>query len=545
MELQELDAETLGALVTGSREEVADYLSDAELPLGDMEALRQAESAGRARDRVLQMIDDHLVAATVARELDVAERDVADVKSIIDRVADLEEVDGDLPDEYDTLDQDAVLDLMGGTIDDMRTFLEEHALSASQLAYLLEAEQKVKDRKTAKRMLRDAMHDQVLAEDMARVKEDIDSLRTDMSDLEADAAGNIDPGQVDAARVDADEVIDYEAVAQKNIDDVKEAVRTRDLDLAELLAAERAGRDRPRLKEWLQDRMDGEGSAGAEADDGQAEDGTGDQDGDRPDTGAPDGDADADEADDGQAEDGTDEREALIDDLVERFDYPRSRFDGMTMDDLRKIHDNLGGDAAADGDADEPGDGTEMREDIDTTDLTAMAEQTDDEAERGAAQGKDLMSQLDLIDLKKNFGGQSEDEEPEEDEADEEVAERGLVSRIAGQVRGHVDRAATGGLAETARQDLERAQDLDDDHRAALLIAHVMKQFLEVNMGIQRELTYLEVAAELEKSDIDTAYEDDIREFYQRMHLQEYKGEAAVDVDEAHDLAERVISDLS
>lgn len=76
-------------------------------------------------------------------------------------------------------------------------------------------------------------------------KDGIDEPATDSS--KADTA--------DVSEVEADDDTDYEGVVQGTIPEVKEAVQNRDLDLVEVLKAEKENKDRVTLKDWLEDRL--------------------------------------------------------------------------------------------------------------------------------------------------------------------------------------------------------------------------------------------------------------------------------------------------
>lgn len=55
---------------------------------------------------------------------------------------------------------------------------------------------------------------------------------------------------------EAEQEVDYDSVVDGTIDEVKEAVEERDLDVEQVLEAEESGKDRVTLKEWLQSRGD-------------------------------------------------------------------------------------------------------------------------------------------------------------------------------------------------------------------------------------------------------------------------------------------------
>jgi len=100
-------------------------------------------------------------------------------------------------------------------------------------------------------------------------------------------------------------------------------------------------------------------------------------------------------------------------------------------------------------------------------------------------------------------------------------------------------------LKEAALENLQKSKELKDLENATILVAHVLKQFLEIKLNCPKELTYLELIEKLKTSKLSLDYIEEVIKFYKNMHVQEYKDEHLVNFDEAYALAERVIKDLS
>jgi len=100
-------------------------------------------------------------------------------------------------------------------------------------------------------------------------------------------------------------------------------------------------------------------------------------------------------------------------------------------------------------------------------------------------------------------------------------------------------------LKEAAFENLSKSKELEDYDKASVIVAHVLKQFLEIKMQCQKELTYMELTEKLKTFHLPVDYIDQIIQFYNDMHIQEYKDEVKVNFQEAHELAERVINDLA
>jgi small subunit ribosomal protein S3 len=91
---------------------------------------------------------------------------------------------------------------------------------------------------------RDEEIEEELAEDVADDAELDDGNDEETEEPEADGAA------------DTDAAVEYEAVVERTVDDVKTAVEEQDLDPAEVLDAEQANKDRVTLVEWLERRVE-------------------------------------------------------------------------------------------------------------------------------------------------------------------------------------------------------------------------------------------------------------------------------------------------
>ncbi|MCD6367650.1 MAG: hypothetical protein J7L45_01035 [Candidatus Aenigmarchaeota archaeon] len=163
-----------------------------------------------------------------------------------------------------------------------------------------------------------------------------------------------------------------------------------------------------------------------------------------------------------------------------------------------------------------------------------------EEEKKGAEKGKALAKELDLIDLKSEFL------KPEEKKKAEKKEEGETKKKEKKHLFGFFKkREKKKSLKEATLENLSKVKSVSDEEKAAVLIAHVLKQFLEVKLKSVRELTYLELIKKLKAAHLPIDYANQIIKFYEDMIIQEYKGEKRVDVKEAYSLAEKVINDLS
>jgi len=63
-----------------------------------------------------------------------------------------------------------------------------------------------------------------------------------------------------------------------------------------------------------------------------------------------------------------------------------------------------------------------------------------------------------------------------------------------------------------------------EDRDAAVKTAQVMKGYLEYALGIERELTYAELADEMESRELESENIDTLIEFYRSMKISVYTG---------------------
>lgn len=129
-----------------------------------------------------------------------------------------------------------------------------------------------------------------------------------------------------------------------------------------------------------------------------------------------------------------------------------------------------------------------------------------------------------------------------EDKKEEKEKKPGLLSLGKKKVE---DKKVKKTLKEAAMENLSKSKEIGDFDKASIIVAHVLKQFIEIKMQCRKELTYMELVEKLKTAHLPLDYLDQIIQFYKDMHIQEYKDEVRVNFQEAYGLAERVINDLA
>ncbi|MFB6077059.1 MAG: hypothetical protein ABEK12_02935, partial [Candidatus Nanohaloarchaea archaeon] len=342
---------------------------------------------------------------------------------------------------------DDMLDLLDGTVKDLKSYLRGHEIDLDHLVYMLEAERIVNDRKTARESLRSEIRsrkkeltEDLLEQDVEELEARVEDLHADIGDIGVDLSG---PSIAREADQGADERTEVLADLDRLGADISEL---EDTDLSEL----KEMRDDLQDTEDLRQEIADEYAVTLDELEGM------------------------DEEDLRELRETYEEKRDIIDEIIDDVDKTAEELERMSTDDLKKIHGEI-----------------LAEEEIDEEEI----ESTVEEDVAGEELEEDALAEVNAIDLKKQFGPQASEEEAEEPE--------GYVGRITAALPFLGQRGGgtmEEGLKEAALDNLDRARDLDDYRRATLVVSHALKQFLEIKMGTDRELTYLEVPDRLAKS---------------------------------------------
>lgn len=273
--------------------------------------------------------------------------------------------------------------------------------------------------------------------------------------------------------------------------------------------------------------------------------------------------------------------EELREELREEYDIPDKELDKRDLEELEELHNHLqeieqqrnellnqyglgddGSEEDEDSDEDEE-DGDSVRPEVkdlsdqikklrgrpEASDIDAD-EDADGETDKEVEKGKSLMEELNLLNLKQEYEHEIEDYEDEDVEEEGPVEEApGLLDRVrqffgSGGPAGGTQEST---VYEAAKSNLERAQEIDEYEESTVLLAHTLKQFLELKLHIRKEMTYMEFIRTLEEREESLEQQltgddvDELKRFFRKMHLQQYKGEKKVDFHHAYELANTTI----
>ncbi|OYT27169.1 MAG: hypothetical protein B6U97_02175 [Candidatus Altiarchaeales archaeon ex4484_96] len=156
----------------------------------------------------------------------------------------------------------------------------------------------------------------------------------------------------------------------------------------------------------------------------------------------------------------------------------------------------------------------------------------------------DIKGDINLLDLRKEFMERVDEEEELEEEEFEE--EEGLLDRIKGFVKKTAVESREEKLRRMTLDNLERTHGMRDRRKATVAVACVLKEFLQIKFGIERELTYMELIQELRERDISKKLRNSLIRFFKSTSIMMYANiEGAANHGEALNLAKRTVEELS
>lgn len=183
----EINLSKISALATGPRDEFIDFVENSELNREDLEKLKQAEESGKKREEVLRIIEEESKKNQISGHIRIAEADIKEIEDMMEKVTNIEDIE-DFHESKTSINQDKLLELVGGTVQDIKEFVKDSNLNAIKIKEILEAEKKVKNRSTAKSYLERKMNQRTVAKDVKNAKEDFNKLEKDLQSLEEDGS---------------------------------------------------------------------------------------------------------------------------------------------------------------------------------------------------------------------------------------------------------------------------------------------------------------------------------------------------------------------
>ncbi len=164
--------------------------------------------------------------------------------------------------------------------------------------------------------------------------------------------------------------------------------------------------------------------------------------------------------------------------------------------------------------------------------------------EEGSIVGE-VKDELELTDLRREF----KEEKKVGGIVEEEMEEKkmpGILDRVMKVVKKTTEESRSEKLKRLALENLNRIRDIENEEKAIIGIAYVLKEFLEVKFEIPHELTYLELITELRERKMDPELRNRLITFFKRTAIMVYANAPKMDtVSRTYSLAERTIKELS
>ncbi|MEA3255721.1 MAG: hypothetical protein U9Q22_07810 [Candidatus Altiarchaeota archaeon] len=158
----------------------------------------------------------------------------------------------------------------------------------------------------------------------------------------------------------------------------------------------------------------------------------------------------------------------------------------------------------------------------------------------------EVRSEIELIDLGKEFEVKDERVDEEEEIEDEEDEAPGILGGIIKRLGGVMEESKEQKLRRLALANLDKVKGIKNEKKAVIGVAYVLKEFLQVKFGITSELTYRGIIDELKTKDIDRQLRNQLIEFFKEMSIMVYAHIPEKDnFSKYHSLAKKTINELS
>lgn len=505
-ELQNISISKVSELSTRNREHFREQVEELDLTIEDMKALKEAEESGKNRKDLLEFLDDQINSEKVGQYLGIAEADIDELESVFEKIDSIEDVKS-LDEDYIEIEQDRLLDLVGGTVDEIKEFIEENSLNSQQLKNILEAEKRVKDRKTARSFLEKQLRDRKVSEDSNQVKKEIKKLKEEIDQLEEDK-------EIDVEKIEPND--DLKNAMKDLKGENSSGAGTEDLD-----AVEDALKDEDSKEEDIEEESDSDSQENNDDDQSETVE------------------SQDDEADDNE-EDYLERKKEIAEELD--LDMDEDQLKEYPLDELEDLEDEkqhreeLIKTLKDDQDMDE----VELRK-ASTSDLEKIANSFEPDE---STEDMDEMREEAEEDLEMLMGAVRWDDEEEDDE-DTSHDPREKLQDLKSQIKDKLDRSGkkekkgTGLDPSKTEEVLNEYRDLKNEE-AAVKTAHIMKGFLEQSLELKREMTYKELAKNMPK---DKPGMEKLANFFLKMHREQYTGK--LDIDDSNDFIDTCIKVLN
>ncbi|MFB6145131.1 MAG: hypothetical protein ABEJ99_01350 [Candidatus Nanohaloarchaea archaeon] len=554
---KDLDTDEIVKLCEGTVKELREFLDDNLVSRDSLEELLEAEKNGKDRKTARKAIERALDHQQMDEDLAKVEEDVAEIESLLNEIDSTVERK-DLPDKTD-LDRKELLEIVGGTVSELKDRINSSNFSEDQLQEILETEEQLKDRKTAESFLGKKIEESEFEKDLEKAEDDLEGMKKEIKALEDESEGlesdeiekavdgiakiDDEPDEGESSSVEetsAGETVD----AQEKPDEDKEDIEGDDEEPEDEDREEKEDKDDYK-KETEDTEDDEEADQDSSNDSEEVEENSEEEENEDKDSSEEGEGSDREDDEENQKEDELSEMEKKKDILEDlEVDLSDDELDEIPLEQLQSLKDEkkkrqrLINNLSSTFDED-------MLRQASTADLEKLREEADidEEPEKDDEEIRKEAQE----DLKMLMGAVKDKEENEEDDEDEENDTGSLRSKITGILNRSDDEndeeEEDGFNDDKVLELLEEYRDLEG-REAAIKVAHIMKGYLEYSEEIEREMTYSELADAVENEDGDSM--DVLVKFFRRMHIDQYTGDIKTDdIENVINASEDVVKELS
>jgi len=168
----ELDTTELIGLVEGTVSELKKYVNQKNFSDKQIEQILEAEAGSKNRKTAKRFLNKQIETSDSEKNSSNPNKD--------DNEPETRKIDA----EETSLTREALLHMLGGTVEDVKDYVKENNPDDQELQSLLHAEKIVKDRKTVVRFLKSYSKKKELEEDFQKAETDLNELKSDLEDIE-------------------------------------------------------------------------------------------------------------------------------------------------------------------------------------------------------------------------------------------------------------------------------------------------------------------------------------------------------------------------
>jgi hypothetical protein len=517
----ELDTTELIGLVEGTVSELKDYVRENNFSDPQLEQLLRAETASKDRKTAKKFLRKRIEDREFEQNTSNPSKDTS------------KEETEKLEAEDTSLSREALLQMLGGTVEDVKEYVKENNPSDNELQSLLHAEKMVKDRKTVVKFLKSYSRKKELEEDFHKAETDMKELKEDLETIEENVLEEDVELELDQIPEPAD---------NKESEDESKEPEKEETEVSEQTNEE--------------SDSDSEEDPGESEEEDSSESGETDSEDDEEDSEQEEGQEAEDEEDDltemekkrniledlemelsekeleqigleelEKLEKEKEKREQLIEKLSTKFD--REQLEKVTTKDLEKLSEEVG----------EPEEIS--KQEAQRKEEAAKRQKEKDEKRLKEEAQQDLEMMMGAV---KNEGETEDDSEPGAVDQLKELPDKfkGILNR-----GGNEEEEESTGFDRSKTIEVLESYSEAEDREAAVKTAQVMKGYLEYALGIDREMTYAELAEKMESQELESENINTLIEFYRSMKISVYTGDVETDnIDEVIEAAKATVKEL-